>query len=81
MRVLNDFRCDPCGSLYVDQLVDNEAMTIACQHCDGLATKVRSVPNFILPGNDPGYPTAYDQWAKRREVKMAQERKLADPNP
>ncbi len=75
MRVLNDFSCNPCGSLYVDQLVDNTATTIACQHCGGLATKVRSVPNFQLNGLDPGFPRAYDQWGKRRDFKIAQEKK------
>ena len=75
MRVLNDFYCPKCGH-QKEYFVDNEATSIDCQSCGSLATKVRSVPNFQLPGNDPaGFPTAADKWVKKREQKMAQERR------
>jgi len=74
MKVLNDFQCNACGTLYVDRLVDNTELTIDCLNCPESATKVRSVPNFMLPGNDAaGFPTAADKWVKKREQKIAQE--------
>ena len=81
MKVLNDFFCTKCG-LTEEYFVDNEAVHTDCQVCGSLATKVRSVPNFQLPGNDPaGFPTAADKWVKKREQKMAQERKAQKLNP
>lgn len=75
MRVLNDFSCDHCG-WSSELLVENDVTTVDCQDCPNIATKVRSVPNFVLPGNDPaGFPTAADKWVKKREQKMAQETK------
>lgn len=76
MRVLNDFECTHCGAVN-EYFVDNQENTVTCIDCGALATKVRSVPNFMLPGNDPaGFPTAADKWVKKREQKMAQEKKL-----
>ena len=75
MKVLNDYRCVQCGTTR-EYFVENSEKTVDCQGCGGTATKVRSVPNFTLPGNDPaGFPTAYDQWNKKREQKIAQEKK------
>jgi len=74
MRVLNDFVC-PQGH-FKEHFVENYVMTLECHSCADVATKVRSVPNFQLPGNDPaGFPTAYDKWNKKREQKIAQELK------
>ena len=75
MRVLNDFECTTCGHQQ-EYFLDNETLETECQKCQGVAKKKRSVPNFQLPGNDPhGFPTAYDKWEKKREQKMALERK------
>lgn len=77
MKVLNDYRCDRCGYIG-EHFVENSTASVECLDCGGVATKVRSVPNFMLPGNDPaGFPTAADKWVKKREQKMAQE-KLTD---
>ena len=76
MRVLQDFMCQKCGTLAVDKFVENTTVTVKCHNCKGDATKVRSVPNFTLPGNDPaGFPTAADKWVKKREQKIAQEKR------
>ena len=75
MKVLNDYFCESCG-LQEEHFVDNLTLAVVCRECQGEATKVRSVPNFMLPGNDPaGFPTAADKWVKKREQKMAQEKK------
>ncbi len=74
MKVLNDYEC-PNGH-FKEYFVENSVTSLDCLECGQTATKVRSVPNFQLPGNDPaGFPTAYDQWNKKREQKMAQETK------
>jgi hypothetical protein len=75
VKVLNDYYCGSCGRTE-EHFVENTLTTVDCPACGESATKVRAVPNFSLPGNDPhGFPTAYDKWAKKREEKMAQERK------
>lgn len=75
MKVLNDYMCDHCGWC-TEEFLDNSINAIECIDCKGVARKVRTIPNFTLPGNDPaGFPTAYDQWEKKREQKMAIERK------
>ena len=77
MRVLNDFTCDHCGHTE-EHFRENEVKTVDCLECGGIARKVRSIPKFMLPGNDPaGFPTAADKWVKNREQKIAQEKKLA----
>lgn len=75
MKVLNDFKCLGCDD-QDEYFVDNSAREVVCRCCGATATKVRTVPNFSLPGNDPsGFPTAYDQWAKKREQKMKEEQR------
>ena len=75
MRVLNDYYCPKCGTTN-ENFVDNEVLTVDCLNCNEPATKVRAVPNFMLPGNDPaGFPTEADKWVKKREQKMREEMK------
>ena len=75
MKVLNDFLCNHCGWA-AELLEENTTKSVDCLDCGGSAFRVLSVPNFQLPGNDPaGFPTAYDQWAKKRDQKIAQEKK------
>jgi putative FmdB family regulatory protein len=80
MRVLNDFYCPSCG--HEEELfLENDVDHTTCQKCGDIARKVINAIAFQLPGNDPaGFPTAADKWVKKREQKMAQERKL-NPNP
>ena len=74
MKVLNDYLC--ANGHKEEYFVENDIKTLKCLECGEAATKVRSVPNFQLPGNDPaGFPTAADKWVKKREQKIAQEKK------
>ena len=74
MKVLNDFRC-PLGHTN-EHFVDNSDTVAICYTCGCTATKVRSVPNFQLPGNDPaGFPSAHRNWERKRTQKIAQETK------
>ncbi len=75
MRVLNDFHCPACDTTE-ERFVEASMGLVACTACGKEAKKVRTVPNFSLPGNDKaGFPTAYDAWEKKRNQKMAEERK------
>jgi predicted nucleic acid-binding Zn ribbon protein len=76
MKVLNDFRCNKCAS--TEYFVDNDNSTTNCRVCGNVATKVISAINFQLEGRSGDFPTAADKWVKKREQKMAQERKLAN---
>ena len=60
--------------------MDNEDTRTACQVCGSPATKVIRPIAFQLEGTSGDFPTAADKWVKKREEKMAQERKL-EPNP
>ena len=75
MKVLNDYLCS--NGHNKEYFVENDIKTVECRDCGVPAQKVRAVPNFQLPGNDAaGFPTAYDKWEKKREEKMAEERRL-----
>ena len=65
MRILNDFECTECGLVF-ERLNDSRDTTIVCE-CGGVANKLISRMNFKLPGTDPGYPGAYDKWARDHE--------------
>jgi putative FmdB family regulatory protein len=79
MRVLNDFYCPKCG--HEEELFrENDVDHTTCQKCGDVARKVINAIAFQLEGRSGDFPTAADQWVKRREQKMAQERKL-NPNP
>jgi|TARA_R110000782_G_scaffold241271_4_gene327763 hypothetical protein len=74
MKVLNDFLC-PSGHKE-EHFVDNLDTSVICRECGEKATKMRAVPRFVLPGNDPaGFPTSADKWVKKREQKMRIEAK------
>ena len=74
MRVLNDYLCEACG-LKEEHFVDYQTLAVVCRECQGEATKVRAVPNFMLPGNGQGFPTADDKWVAKREQKRQEELK------
>ena len=51
---------------------------VECQDCGGVAKKAIGTPKLKLPFNDPaGFPTEHAKWAKRRERKIAEEKKTS----
>lgn len=71
---LYDFRCTE-GHLtekYVDLSDDH---THRCNECGSEAKRVISAVSFVLEGVSGHFPTASDQWAKRRKEQIALERK------
>lgn len=74
MKVLNDFKCNHCGYIS-EHFVDNSVKEEVCLSCQGVATKVQSPIRFSLEGTSGHFPTAADQWVKKRKQKIAQEKK------
>lgn len=73
MRVLNDFRCGSCGHTH-EEYLDNGITECSCPECGETSTRVLRPPKFHLDGTDPGFPGAWEKWAKDKErrVKRAQ---------
>ena len=75
MRVFNDFECTHCGTIE-EHFLENDVKQCTCLNCGAIARKIQRAIRFDLPGNDPhGFPTAADQWVKKREQKIAEEKK------
>lgn len=66
MRVLYDYRCHSCDTRF-EALENRGTNTVSCKVCSAPAHRVLTVPNFRLNGADPGFPTAYDRWARDHE--------------
>lgn len=60
-----------------ESFVSRETQQLDCPHCGTVAKRIVSAPRFVLDGCSGDFPTASDQWVKRREEKMALERKVA----
>lgn len=59
-----DFRC-PDGHITED-VVHKDTDNIPCE-CGKIATRIISGTSFSLPGNDDGFPTAHEKWAREHE--------------
>lgn len=66
MRRMFDFVCSHCGQV-TEKLVDDDYNCIECPECQSTANRVMSAPRIGLDGTDPGFPGAYDKWARVRE--------------
>jgi putative FmdB family regulatory protein len=71
---LYDFRCtnDHITEKFTDLA---EGHTYRCNECGAEAKRVISPVHFKLEGVTGHFPTAADQWAKRRKEQIALERK------
>ena len=65
-RILYDFKCTDCNHLQ-ENLVDSSITEVECEVCGHRATRQISAPTIALDGTDPGFPTAWDKWAKSHE--------------
>lgn len=65
--VLFDHECERCG-LRFEELVDRDGLkTVNCPECGSPAPRLLSCLRLDhRMGTDPGFPTAADQWEKRR---------------
>ncbi len=65
MRTLRDFVCDDCGKEQ-ERFIDTDITTLPCD-CGGNANRIIGMPRVALDGTDPGFPGAYDKWARTWE--------------
>lgn len=70
-----DFRCPECN-LKSEHFVKPEIKEIECPKCTGLAVRCISAPTIRLPGTDPDFPRAYDQWEKKQRAKTAEDKRF-----
>lgn len=65
MKCLRDFKCFDCGEVQ-ERLLDDSITQVGCK-CGGVAKRLMGMPRVSLDGTDPGFPGAYDRWARVRE--------------
>ena len=78
-RLLRDFHCDNCGADH-ERFIDSGISTVTCD-CGGTASRVVGMPRVALDGTDPGFPGAYEKWARIREdnARSKKKRSYAEP--
>ncbi len=63
-----DYKCPICGTTEEHLVRDNTVMEVHCLGCtSGVAVRQLAAPRSKLDGSDPGFPDAYDKWAKQHE--------------
>ena len=65
MKLLRDFCCEKCGTVQ-ERFIDGETVAVDCA-CGAIANRVIGMPRVALDGTDPGFPGAYEKWARIRE--------------
>ena len=65
MRTLRDFMCEKCGTVQ-ERFVSGQVVEVDCA-CGEIAKRMIGMPRVALDGTDPGFPGAYDRWARVRE--------------
>lgn len=63
MLILFDFECEICDHVF-EALVDREVKETDCPECGRNAVRKISPVRSKLDGTDPGFPGAYDKWAR-----------------
>ena len=74
MRILRDFQCPHCEKVQ-ERFVSDEITEIMCD-CGEFAYRVIGMPTVMLDGTDPGFPGAWDKWARIREERHRKHAKL-----
>jgi putative FmdB family regulatory protein len=64
--LLFDFECCDC-SYASEELVKSSVHTLPCPECGGALVRQISPVRSRLDGTDPGFPDAYDKWARDHE--------------
>ncbi len=73
MRTLRDFMCEKCGTVH-ERFVSGQVVEVDCV-CGEMAKRMIGMPRVALDGTDPGFPGAYERWAKVREDRARQNAK------
>ena len=66
--MLFDFQCS-CGNLF-EELVGSHEQTAPCPECKADGVRQIAAPriDWLHMGTDPGFPGAYDKWARAKTV-------------
>ena len=73
--ILYDFECNECHEIKeAFGKMDDKDQIVDCS-CGGQAKRIVSPVSFKLEGLTGAYPSAHDQWAKKRKQHMAIEAK------
>jgi len=73
MLRIYDFVCEDCNVM--EERFTFEPDEVVTHSCGKEMIRRPSAPMFKLNGTDPSFPTAYDQWDKKRAEKLQQELK------
>ena len=73
-KLMRDFLCEHCG-IEEERFIDASITQIPCPECGHTMIRLIGMPRVALDGTDPGFPGAYDRWAKIREDNAAEKRK------
>lgn len=73
MRRFYEFQC-PHGHVS-EAFTESENRTIQCKECDETAERIISMPRVKLEGITGDFPGAYHAWERKRNEKIAQDRK------
>ena len=68
-----DFRCS--NGHTNEKNTSSDTRSISCPECGAEAVRIISCKSVKLPGWDPGYPGAYDKWARDHEKAAQKKRK------
>lgn len=74
--LVRDFECTD-GHTF-ERFVPHGTDILDCPLCGKIAKRIVSAPVFHLDGCSGHFPTASEKWVKRREEKIALERKAAE---
>jgi putative FmdB family regulatory protein len=78
-KILSDFTCKRCEFKF-EGWIDRDDRECTCPNCGDTADRQITGGNFSLPGNDVGFPTAADKWARRhRNANKANLKELGLP--
>ena len=66
--ILYTYYCDTCSTTFDAMSHVADRVKHECPHCYDTAYQVLTQVNFVLDGTDPGFPGAYDKWARTHEA-------------
>lgn len=73
-----DYDCEHCGASFEALNKISERQSSQCPECGEVAVQRVSAPMVSLDGTDKSFPGAWYKWEKKRNQKIAQERKQLD---
>lgn len=76
MKLIVDFKCS--NDHVTEGYVERDTQSIICGYCGEAANRIISPVHSVLNATSGDFPGATMKWAKNRERKIKQERKVVD---